>query len=191
MSNTKKFNSYNFVTGAVDGTLAYDFGNPALHPQEEIYERPGTRYEPRQQEWIKEDYAEQTAAQTEVRSRQGVSPLAFLGSACVVVLLVLMLLAQIQLTSISDTSVALEQQIEQLETERDKLRVEYETVFNLKDVEEYAVGVLGMQEPCEDQIYYLTGVSSADKAVIITNENTDMFSLGLEDIVASVKSYFD
>jgi hypothetical protein len=56
-------------------------------------------------------------------------------------------------------------------------------------VEEYATGVLGMQEPREDQIYYLTNVTSGDKAVVITDETTNMFSLGLEDIAGSLENY--
>lgn len=186
MSATKNFKSYNFVTGAVDGTLAYDFSSPAYYPPEELYETP-KRPEPREQEWIKEDVREKV--QTAVRNKQGFSPLAMLGVMCVVVLLVLVLLAQIQLVNISRQSVELERQIADLEAERDKLTVEYETVFNLKDVEEYAIGVLGMQEPRDDQIYYLTNVSSADKAVILSG-SADFFSLGAEDLLASVKAYF-
>jgi cell division protein FtsL len=106
----------------------------------------------------------------------------------VVALVVMLLLAQIQLVNLSDTAVSLEAQIEELKTQRDKLTVEYETVFNLKDVEEYATGVLGMQEPRDDQIYYLTNVNAGDKAVVITDETTNMFSLGLEDVVASFKA---
>ena len=68
--------------------------------------------------------------------------------------------------------------------------MEYETIFNLKDVEEYAVNELGMQEPDNEQIYYLTGVASADKAVVVTKGETDMFSVGLADLLASVKAYF-
>jgi len=189
MSATKNFKSYNFVTGAVDGTLAYDFSSPAYYPQEEIYETPPKRPEPRETIWVREDVREKV--QTVVRSRQGFSPLAVMGVLCVVLLLVMTLLAQIQLVTISRSAATLESQIAELEAERDKLTVEYETIFNLKDVEEYAVGVLGMQEPREDQIYYLTSVSSADKAVVISNSDvTNMFSSGLDDLLASVKAYF-
>ena len=189
MSTTKNFKSYNFVTGAVDGTLAYDFSNPAFFPQEEeYYEEPPRKAEPRETTWVREDVREKV--QTVVGRKQGFSPLAVMGVMCVVVLFVMTLLAQIQLVDISRAAVDLERQITVLEDERDKLTIEYETIFNLKDVEEYAVGVLGMQEPRDDQIYYLTNVSSADKAVVLSGGGTNMFSLGLEDLAESVKAYF-
>lgn len=186
MTTTRTFKRYNVVTGAVDGTMAYDFANPDLYTQEEVY---GERHRvaiPKVREWTKEN-AKTAAA---VRTKTGISPMAFLGTVLVVVLLTLVLLAQIQMMAISNATVELETQIAQLETQRDKLTEEYETVFNLKDVEEYALSVLGMQEPVDSQIQYLTGVSAADKAVIIRQESADMFSRGLEDIVSSVKAYF-
>lgn len=188
MADTKTFKSYNFVTGAVDGTLAYDFGHPKFYPQEEVYETPRRRQKTESQVWIKEDVREEAVPAR--RERAGVSPLAFMGSVCVAILVALILLAQIQLLSISSATVELENQISQLQEQKEKLTAEYETVFNMKDVEEYALSVLGMQEPKDDQIRYLTGVSAADQAVIVTQENTSMFSRGMEDIVASVKAYF-
>ncbi len=189
MADVRTFKSYNFVTGAVDGTLAYDFSNPALYPEEETYDRPERRSRrkerTRSQRWIREDVRTETVA---VR-RLAISPLTMLGAAAAVVLLAMVLLAQIRLTDISSNAAALEDQIAALELERDKLTVEYETIFNLKDVEEQAVEVLGMQEPDSEQICYLTGVASADKAVVVTRQQTDMFSLGLEDLAGSVETW--
>ena len=187
MNDKRNFRRYNFVTGAVDGTLAYDFSSPVYLPREEVYETPA-KPEPRQPLWAKEEMRER--AQNVVRSKQGFSPLAVGGVMVVVVLIVLVLIAQTQLVNISQNSADLEAQITELKAERDKLTIEYESVFNLKDVEEYAVGVLGMQEPSDDQIFYLTGVSSADKAVIVTPAGADIFTLGLEDLMASFRSYF-
>jgi cell division protein FtsL len=193
MNTTKTFNSYNFVTGAVDGTLAYDFSTPAVYPQEEVYEsprrrKPQARPQNQTQDWIKEDQEQREQTYADRRQKTGLGVVPFLGAVAVVALVVMLLLAQIQLVNLSDTAVSLEAQIEELKTQRDKLTVEYETVFNLKDVEEYATGVLGMQEPRDDQIYYLTNVNAGDKAVVITDETTNMFSLGLEDVVASFKA---
>ena len=35
MEDVRTFKTYNFVTGAVDGTMAYDFSNPLLYPEKE------------------------------------------------------------------------------------------------------------------------------------------------------------
>ncbi len=193
MQDIKTFKTYNFVTGAVDGTLAYDFGEPGLYQDEAIYEepleRPKRRRKAQSREWIKEDVREEAREQAAVNG-QGISILSVMGAIAAVVLLTMVLLAQIRLTDISDTAAGLERQISALETERDKLTVEYETIFNLKDVEEQAVNLLGMQEPDNEQIFYLTGVASADRAVVITKNDADMFSLGLSDILSSIKAYF-
>lgn len=186
MTTTKTFKRYNVVTGAVDGTMAYDFANPDLYTQGEVYGESRRVSLPRIREWTKEN----TKTSAAVRTRTGIYPMTFIGTVLVVVLLALVLLAQIQMMTISSATVELENQIALLETQRDKLAEEYETVFNLKDVEEYALGVLGMQEPVDSQIQYLTGVSAADRAVIIRQENADMFSRGLQDILSSVKAYF-
>ena len=186
MTTTKTFKRYNVVTGAVDGTMAYDYASPDLYTQEEVYGGGRRAVLPRVREWTKEN----TKTAEAVRMQRGISPLAFAGTVLVVVLLALVLLAQIQMMAISSSTVEVESQIAQLEARRDKLTEEYEIIFNLKDVEAYALDVLGMQEPVDSQIQYLTGVSAADKAVVIRQENADMFSRGLEDIVSSVKAYF-
>lgn len=199
MADIRTFNSYNFVTGAVDGTLAYDFTNPAYYPDEETVHQPrrrtqrrSTRQERlREREWIKEDVRTESRAETAAHDRQGISLLSLMGVAAVIVLLTMMLLAQIRLTDISSHAAELETRIAQLELEKDKLTVEYETIFNLKSVEEYAVNTLGMQQPEDDQIFYLTGVTSADRAVVITRDETDMFGLGLEDLTASLQAFMD
>ncbi|MCD8321450.1 MAG: cell division protein FtsL [Oscillospiraceae bacterium] len=200
MPDIKTFKSYNFVTGAVDGTLAYDFGNPNAYVGQEQYEYPGDPVQsPEEQEWVKERPGKKTRTKTkskvkareEAQTRQHVSAVAVAGYVVVVVLCVLLMLAQIQVMELSDTAADLESQISDLQTEKDKLTAEYETTFNLKDVEEYAESVLGMQEPQEDQIYYLSGVSAGDKAVVITQEETNLFSLGLEDLMSSVQAFVD
>ncbi|MCD7749193.1 MAG: cell division protein FtsL [Oscillospiraceae bacterium] len=200
MQNIKTFKSYNFVTGAVDGTLAYDFGNPDTYAGQEQYEYPGeTLQSPEEQEWVKERPGQRTKTKTKTKTRakeqaqtrSRVSAISVVAYACVVVLCVMLMLAQVEMMDLSSTAADLEDQISELETEKDKLTAEYETTFNLKDVEEYAESVLGMQEPQEDQIYYLSGVSAGDKAVVITHEETNLFSLGLEDLMNSVRAFVD
>jgi len=103
----------------------------------------------------------------------------------------MVLMAKIQLIGISSQALEFESQIAELENQHSRLTVQYEEIFNLKDVEETATAVLGMQEAREEQIYYLSGVTSADKAVVITRQDADMFSLGAADIIDSARSYFE
>lgn len=193
MADIKTFKSYNFVTGAVDGTQAYDFSHPGLYREEEYYSEPAERRRRRERvqprEWIKEDARTRARANTAVKNAQGIPVLSILGVAVAAVLLALTLLAQIRLTDISYNAAELEDQISELKLQNDKLTVEYETVFNLKDVEAIAVDELGMQEPMNEQIYYLTGVASADKAEVVTKDGADMFSLGLSDIFRAIRAY--
>lgn len=190
----KTFQQINFVTGVVDGTLAYDFDVPGYFPEEESVSVPKPRRarRAREQEWVREDArGAEEARRAGAISKLGVivNVVAAVGSIAAVALLLLVLMAKIQLIGISSQALACEEKISDLETQHSRLTVQYEQIFNLKDIEETAVNELGMQEPREDQIYYLTGVSSADKAVVISRQDADMFSLGVEDIIESATSY--
>ena len=193
----RTFQQINFVTGVVDGTLAYDFDAPGYYrEEEEAAPRPRRRRAPRtrEREWVREEPSAEQAAgvgTAAVRMDAAMRGVSVIGAVAAVALLVLVLLAKIQLIGISAQALEYETQIETLEYQNSLLSVEYEQVFNLKDVKEAAVSELGMQEPREDQIYYLTGVSSADKAVVIRREDAGMFSLGTEDIMESVRAYLD
>ena len=119
MQDIKTFKTYNFVTGAVDGTLAYDFSSPGFYSdaldeeEERAAGRPRRRARQRDQEWVKED-ARPTArerAGARAKNAPGLSVVSLLGAAVAVVLLTMMLLAQIRLTDISDTAAGLEAQI--------------------------------------------------------------------------------
>ncbi len=196
MEDIRTFKTYNFVTGAVDGTLAYDFSSPVFEPGEEQEEELNwTRVEPekkrrnRRREWIREEAPSEASAAAVERHRQGISLLGILGGLSVVVLITMILLAQIKLTDISTTTAELEDQIQTLELERSKLTAEYETIFNLKEVEQQAVDNLGMQVPENDQIVYLSGVASADKAVVVLQDQTDLFSTGLSDLLSSLRLF--
>ena len=194
----KTFQQIDFVTGRVDGTLAYDFDVPAYYPEEtEAPVRapkrrrvPGTRG----RDWVREDAVSEELVRTQAdagRLSAALRVMAGAGTVVAVVLVVLVLLAKIQMLGISAQTQKYERQISELEYQQSNLSLQYEQVFNLKDVEEIATGMLGMQEPREDQIYYLSGVSSADKAVVITHDEVGLSSMGFEDIFGSAKSYID
>lgn len=175
-----------YGSGAVYGSLAYDFDNPELYP--EIYSSPLERTAPPQ---TREDTAAgvRTGARTHARTRQGISPAAVLGMMVAAVLFVIALLAQIQLVGISDTSVQLQSQLSQLETEQAKLQIAYESAFNLTEIEEYATTQLGMQKPNADQIYYID-TASMDKAVVVETSSSDSFVDQVSDFFSGIFEYF-
>ena len=194
----KTFQQINFVTGVVDGTLAYDFDTPGYFPGEEETERvrtPRRRHTPRarETEWVREETERSRAAESGAAKQLArvMYVTAMMGAAAAVALLLLVLMAKIQLIGISDQALRYEAQIAELENQHSRLTVQYEEIFNLKDVEDAAINDLGMQEAREEQIYYLNGVTSADRAVVITREDADMFSLGLGDVLSSARDYFD
>jgi cell division protein FtsL len=184
MTETRIIKSYN--SGDAASTFAYDLIGGTLRPRRAAV--------PQQKaagglDWIRERAAEHRIPA--VRRQQMVAPFAVAGYVCAAVLLVLMLLARIQLTAMSDSAARLEAQIEELNTENDKLTVEYECAFNLAEVEAYATERLGMQEPRADQIRYLSGISGKDRAVVLTPVKTDMFSLGFKELMESLQEYFN
>lgn len=71
------------------------------------------------------------------------------------VLIILSLLCSIRLAAVNDTAAGLERQAEQLKTQNEILRAEYENSLSLEEIERYATDVLGMQRCSPGQIFYL------------------------------------
>ena len=144
---------------AVYGSLAYDFNNPALYPTTEyaspleIPARPErTKAAPRTAAAAKPKYA--------------VAPFAVLGLLVAALIFVAGIMAQIQLVDVTNSAVELNSEIEQLQREQVKLRIAYESAFNLAEIEDYAISSLGMQKASADQIVYID-TSAPDKAVAL------------------------
>lgn len=176
--------------GAVYGSLAYDFDNPELYADQ--YSAP-----PRTKErtGIKPNTGSKTRtrimtrARVMVHTKQGLSPVALLGGMASVLLFVIALMANIQLMTVSSTSVALQSQLNELEESQAKLRIAYESAFNLTEIEEYATKSLGMQKPRADQIYYID-TSSPDKAAIIASSTEVSFVDKVADFISGIGEYF-
>lgn len=174
----KKKNRYG--QNAVNGSLAYDFDNPALYPEYEygkpldIPEKPKVR--------------EKVVPKTEVLTKQSISPLAIFGFAAAAVLLVFSLLARVQFTQASAETAKLESQLSELTEQQSKLTIAYESAVNLTDIENYAINTLGMQKPRADQVRYVS-TSAQDKAEILNGtDGTD--SNKASNIVDSLREYF-
>lgn len=169
---------------AVYGSLAYDFDNPELYPEE--YSSPLERTAPPQ---TREKTAAKPRVHTHARAKQGVSPTAILGMLAAAVLFVIAIMAQIQLFDISSQSVELQSRLSELETEQTKLQIAYESAFNLTEIEEYAITELGMQKPSANQIYYID-TSSPDRAVVVQDRSDDSFVNRVSDFLSGIGAYF-
>ncbi len=178
-----RYGGYDYGAGAVDGSLAYDFNHPALNPE---YDDPfGIGAQPEQAEWT----AVRTRSVARQRTKQSIAPVTVLGFAIAAVLLVTSILARVQLVELSATAAALETQLSELTTEQTRLQIEYESAYNLTEIEEYATSVLGMQKPTADQIYYID-TSAADKAVVIGEPEGDGLIERIENFIAGIGAYF-
>jgi len=168
----------------VYGSLAYDFNNPIFFPDDTLDEPVKAPAPP------KTKTRQQAAVRTAVRAKQAVAPFAIIGAVCVAVLLVFTLFLRIQLTQVTDETVQLSEKLEELKAENAKLLIKYESAFNLNEIEDYAINVLGMQRPRSDQIYYVDS-SAPDKAVVLQEEEEKSGLVErLEDFLALIGEYF-
>ena len=157
---------YSQYTGAVSGSIAYDLDYLRLRPApERRVERPIQRPEapaiPRTR----------PVTRAMPRGRQAVAPGAMLGFVVAAVLAVFALTAQIRLTALSSETVSLERQLVELQVSEARLKIAYESAFNLTEIERYAIEELGMQKPRGDQIHHINGFAP-DRAVIVSNTSS-------------------
>ena len=173
--------------GAVYGSLAYDFDNPELYREEYAETEPAAR--PRTRTETKTHTRVQTRARTAARAKQSIAPLSIVGMLAAAFLVVVAILAQAQMVGLSSESVKLQQQLDALEEQQSKLRIAYESAFNMAEIEDYAIHTLGMQRPRADQIFYID-TSSPDKAVVIAGGESDGFVDRVSDYLSGMLEYF-
>lgn len=178
----------NRYAGAVNGSVAYDLNHPAFYPQE--YGRPQEEAAPAQRARPKTRERTRVRAASHAKNRQALAPMALVGYAVAAVLLVFSLIARVQLVTVADETIQLENQLTELQTENKKLQIAYESAFNLTEIEDYAITMLGMQQPRSDQVFYVNG-TSADRAEIMIEQTDEMkFADRFDDLLESLSSYF-
>lgn len=127
----------------------------------------------------------------ELRQRQHVSAFSVFGSILVMGMAVLVLVGHIQLTVLSSDTVALKEELEELESQNVILTAQYERMFDLTTVRE-AAEAAGMSKPSSSQICYLD-ISGGDSAVVYQKEEDSVFDRVLAALnhgVYSVVEYF-
>ncbi len=170
--------------GAVYGSLAYDFNNPALYPEYSEEEQWQVMHQTDNP--VAEDA--QVAELADAKNRQAIAPLSVLGVLVAAVMIVIMLLAQARLTAVCNEAVRLTNKIDQLQTEQARLRIAFESAFNLTEIEDYAVSELGMQKPRNDQIFTISS-RAQDKVELFTPDSSGSLLDRVTEFTGSVKEY--
>ena len=164
------------------GNLAYETGGYA---QPETLENGTVATEPRRQSQVK---LKTEAAAARISPAKTV--LYVLGFAIAAALLVMVLLEYVQLTAISDETGSLRSELAELQTERSRLLIDYESTFNLTEIEEYARNELGMVSVSGSQRHYLD-TDLEDKAVVLKDPETEEGFLGsAKQFLHSILEYF-
>ena len=165
-----------FENTTIYGSLAYDLTTTETFYPDNTYAEPEVVSAPE----VKEE------VQALPRVRQSFAPTALVGFACAAVMVVFLLMAQIQLVEVSDQTAQLKSELSMLQLDQARLLIGYESAFNLTEIEEYAIDVMGMQKPRSDQVFFIDG-AAPDKANIILNEKAENGLLDrFSDMIASL-----
>ena len=173
---------------SVDGSLARDLDweirERQLRHAGETPRRPQAEAQPQRRT------AEKT--QVELRQRQEVSYAAIAGVALVLGLAVMVLMSYIQLTVLSGQTVALKNELSQLQTQNVSLTTQYERMFDLATVKA-AAEEAGMTKPSNSQICYVD-LSGGDTAVVYQQSEPNVMGKALASLhhgFYAVMEYFD
>ena len=170
-------------TARMDGNAAYDLRSNAA--EEYLYRAPvDLPHAPRTTEAV--------VPESVPTPKQAIVPLAVLGFAIAAVLIIVSLVARVQLSQASAEVSTLEDQYAELQEQQTRLRIDYESAFNLTEIEDYAIHELGMQKPRSDQLYYISSSDTADTAVVLDQSAAEPLSLAdrLGDFFSSILEYF-
>lgn len=132
--------------------------------------------------------------------RARISAFGVLGYLFIACLFVACLISNVELTRISveitgvravppriQAQVGISQRLAALTEQNNALRIEYERVFDLKEIERYATQELGMVQVLEPNMTRSVAGSAADKAVIPSDiRKTE----SVADVVSSILAYF-
>ncbi len=166
------------------GNLAYDFDAiPAQEPEVEAPARDPHERHPRTRDDAK------VSIGTAAAPRTGVSPFAVIGTCVVMVLLFLVVIGYMKLSELSAQYVEYSNELEQLNAEGERLKIQYEGAFDLDEVERYAVGVLGMIKADSTQITYVHR-AAGDQAVILAETEEQSFIGTVRQLFTEFKEYF-
>ena len=153
---------------------------PDVWPESEPEEIPAPRERARSEERAKTAVAQRAPA---------VSLFAVFGTLFVGVLMVLVVLAQISYNEIASETARLNSQYDSLIEQERMLKIEFENVIDIKEVERYAKDTLGMSKPDTDQVAAIKGIAF-DSAEIIDSSGDYAAKGDFVSFISSLIEYF-
>jgi len=123
----------------------YNFGSAA--PAREIFpeEAPRAPEVSRSREQVRQ--RERAKAVATAENAQGVSLFAIVGSFIVIAMMIFVVLAQISYNEVGSETARLNAQLAALNEQERRLRITFESVIDIKEIERYSRDVLGMSMP--------------------------------------------
>ncbi len=176
---------------AIYGSEAYDLDrvHGSALPEEEVYEEPSSQERIQQRLDERARARAQAKVQTEAASQTfGIPVLAIVGVLVVAALMITVLMGYIRLAQISGETSRVRSSIAQLEERQEILEINYETTFNMEEIESYAVNILGMSRGLDE--LYTGGVILADRAQILAEDETAGLGARIVGFLKSLPEYF-
>lgn len=176
---------------ATYGSEAYDLDRVQGYalPEEEAYEEPSSQERIRQRLDERARERAKAKAQAEAASQTfGIPVLAIVGVLVVAALMITVLMGYIRLAQISGETSRVRASIAQLEERQEILEINYETTFNIEEIESYAVNILGMSRGLDEM--YTGGVILADRAQILAEDETAGLGARIIGFLKSLPEYF-
>ena len=173
------------AASALDYRENYMYGSAA--PVRKEYDEPAAR--PAGAPLQRVGTAQRAKSAASEKTRQGISPLAALGSLAIGILMLFVVLAQISFNDVARETVNLNTQLRELSERERLLEITYESVIDMKMIEQYARDVLGMSKPEASQSVVLFSTMQ-DRAEIIEVENRESALRGFGAFISSLTEYF-
>ena len=174
MANTMKRRSYDPYRNM---SYAYDGSAARVLEQEEVLRpRPQPRVRPR--------HAQLERPKVEVRPAGKVSLFAVAGFVTVAALAVMILMSTVQLMSVSDEVVSIENQIRELKSEEATLLARYEMAYDLGAIESAVTADGSMSRPQAGQIIY---VDLIEPDIVVLYSQTE----AAEGLWGSITQFWD
>ena len=132
-----------------------------------------------------------TQARPRIQKRYGVSLFGICGFVVVAVLMMFVILAQVGLTEVSAQTSNLQRQLDTLNEQERKLQISYASAFDMNEIEDYAVSVLGMSKPTQNQINVIDTTPSDVAQIVPVSDNPGNGGTGgFISFLVSLLAYF-